>query len=164
MKSKKPKLKPKPTITAILLLLMAQYTISALKPLRQPIKPLESEIRSEVRLSDGVYLMGNYPPYTIEAIVLGIITTIEIRELAECESTTNPEAYNMKDIHYNLDGTISIGSFGLLQFSKTTFYEYAPLAGILNPDIGNTEHQIETAEYMISIGLGNRWSCWNRIE
>ena len=141
-------------LIALFLLLTTKYSLSQVERVRQFDLIQESDL----------FLQGSYPPYTIEAIVLGVVTTIEIRELAHCESTTNPEAYNMKDIHYNDDGTISIGSFGLLQFSKTTFYEYAPLAGILNPDIGNTEHQIETAEYMISIGLGNRWSCWNRIE
>ena len=157
MKSKKPKLKPKPTITAILLLLMAQYTISALKPLRQPIKPLESEIRSEVRLSDGVYLMGNYPPYTIEAIVLGIITTIEIRELAECESTTNPEAYNMKDIHYNDDGTISIGSYGLLMFSEPTWREECVERFKIKDNISSPELQIKCAELLLEAGESYRW-------
>lgn len=71
--------------------------------------------------------------------------------LAMCESSFNPNAWNKKDPND--------GSKGLLQFQDITFYRYAPLAGVENPDIWNVEHQIKTAEYMISLGLRYHWSC-----
>ena len=104
-------------------------------------------------------------PFTIKVRVLGsIFSTPTIRDLIACESSGNPNAKNLKDVHYDLKGNKSIGSFGILQFSKNTFYEYAEKAKVRNPNINNPEQQIRVAEYMISIGLGNRWSCWEKVK
>lgn len=133
---------------------------------REPVTALESLFlrdRGQYQpdlLIKGSFLKSNQPPVTIEPTTLGSLMTPEIRELAICESTMNPNAINENDIHYNADGSISIGSFGLLQYSIPTFEEYAPKAGVINPDIMNPRHQIKTAKYMLELGLGERWSCY----
>ena len=116
--------------------------------------------RNDYMISDGLFLKPTYPPFTIRAIVLGVITTVEIKDLALCESTTNPEAENLKDIHYNDDGTISVGSFGVLQFSKPTFQEFCVEKYRLTDDLFCPEIQIICAEKMISEGYGDRWACY----
>lgn len=95
--------------------------------------------------------------------VLGNLTGT-IDRLILCESGGDPYAINENDVHYNSDGSVSIGSFGILQFSENTFYEYAPMAGVVSPVLMNPQHQIKTAKYMISIGLANRWTCWDKIN
>jgi len=69
-----------------------------------------------------------------------------------CESQHNVKAHNPKDPYG--------GAHGVGQFLKPTFYHYAPLAGVENPDINNPEHQIHTMAYMFSIGEAKQWTCW----
>ena len=49
-------------------------------------------------------------------------------------------------------------SYGILQFQKGTWKEYAPLAGISSTPM-NPVAAIQVASYMISIGQLYRWSC-----
>ena len=134
-------------LIALFLLLTTKYSLSQVERVRQFDLIQESDL----------FLQGSYPPYTIEAIVLGVVTTIEIRELAHCESTTNPEAYNMKDIHYNDDGTISIGSYGLLMFSEPTWREECVERFKIKDNISSPELQIKCAELLLEAGESYRW-------
>jgi hypothetical protein len=86
--------------------------------------------------------------------------TPEIEALIECESQWNPDAINKNDIHYNSDGTISVGSFGILQYSEATFQEFCVNKYHLRDDLLDPFIQIRCAKKMISEGYGNRWSCW----
>jgi len=115
---------------------------------------------NEYIISNNLFLKPMGPPFTIRAIVLGVITTVEIEDLALCESSINPEAENLKDIHKNPDGTISIGSYGLLQFGKPTFQEFCVEKYKLTNDLFCPEVQIICAEKMISEGYGGRWACY----
>jgi len=100
-------------------------------------------------------------PFTIRVKVLGsIFSTPTIRDLIDCESSGDPNAKNLKDVHYDLKGNKSIGSFGILQFSKPTFQEYCINKYGLRNDLFDPEIQIICAEKMISEDLGNRWGCW----
>jgi len=71
-----------------------------------------------------------------------------IEDLVECESGGNPDALGDNG-----------RAHGVLQFHRPTFEQYAPLAGVINPDIWNEEQQRRTANYMISIGEICQWTC-----
>ena len=49
--------------------------------------------------------------------------------------------------------------FGVFQFSKPTFYEFAPKLNFQNPDPLNPDQNIELAAYMMSEGQAWRWGC-----
>lgn len=68
-----------------------------------------------------------------------------------CESSYNPNAYVPMDVTGR--------AVGLFQFHDDTFYEFAKKLGLPDPDIFNPYQQIETAAYMFSIGLKDRWTC-----
>jgi len=70
----------------------------------------------------------------------------------ECESNFNPKAVNPKD-----------PSYGIAQFVPSTFYRYASVAGIENPDIDNTAQQIQLMAYMFSIHQEHQWTCWRNL-
>lgn len=70
--------------------------------------------------------------------------------LIQCESKGNAYALNPCD-------TDGLPAKGILQFKQKTFDYYAPLAGVKEPDIWNSQHQIKTAKYMINIGLVGKW-------
>lgn len=90
-----------------------------------------------------------------QSIQNGILITPKTAEiivcLIRCESMGNPNAWNKNDPN---DGSKSI-----LQFQDSTFDFYSIKAGIEKPDIWNIQHQIITANYMISNGLLNQWTC-----
>ena len=124
-------------------------------------KGIKIDISEEMSTDKLVIVNDSYiraidNPVIIENEILGNVLSC----MAFKESSYNSEAVNMKDIHYCSDGSYKVGSFGLLQFGTDTFNEYAPLAGINNPDIWDSNHQIITANYMLSIGLGERWSTY----
>jgi len=155
-------MKPKPNISklliATLLLLIATYTMSAFKPVREPIKP-------HVQESSMYFSSKNCPPFTIKVRILGsIITSPTIRDLIDCESKGKIYAENLTDIHKWKDGTLSIGSFGILQFGKPTFQEFCVEKYGLRNDLFSPEIQIRCAEKMISQNYEQRWGCWEIIN
>lgn len=81
----------------------------------------------------------------------------EIREISFCESRTNPKALNPKDT----DGTRSVG---LLQFKDKTFYNWAKLAEIDEPDVWNPWQQIVIYRWAKENDLLNHWGCWNQLS
>jgi len=104
-------------------------------------------------------------PFTIHAKVLGsILTTPTIRNLIDCESGGNIYAVNTKDIHYLSSGEIEIGSYGVLQFSPSTFQEFCVIKYSLRDDLFDPEIQILCAEQMISEGYGGRWGCYKLVD
>lgn len=71
------------------------------------------------------------------------------------ESGDDQTAHNLNDPYG--------GAIGTCQFLAPTFYSYAPLAGIKNPDINNREHQIQTMAYMFSLGEAKQWTEWRKL-
>jgi len=113
---------------------------------------------------------------TIEPLT---VTTIEVKELTidqkitkyanqygvnpqsitktiECESRFKETAYNASDPYG--------GAFGVAQFLKPTFYYYAKIVRIENPDIWNTDQQLEIMSYMFSIGQAKQWTCARNLK
>lgn len=82
-----------------------------------------------------------------------------IHKLAVCETGLNNNAINWNDVHRWKDGTISRGSFGLLQYGKPTFQEFCVDKYGLENDIWDPEIQIECASRMIDDGYLCRWGC-----
>lgn len=74
-----------------------------------------------------------------------------MRKTIECESQFKETAYNASDPYG--------GAFGVAQFLKPTFYRYAKIVKIENPDIWNTDQQLEIMGYMFSIGQAKQWTC-----
>lgn len=81
-------------------------------------------------------------------------TDVILQKIAKCESSLNPKAWNKSDPHG--------GSKGLFQFQNSTFYNYAKILEIENPDIWNVEQQAEIASYMVSIGEAHQWTCFRK--
>ncbi len=76
-------------------------------------------------------------------------------KVIKCESRGNTAAYNPKDS----DG---LPAYGVLQFKKTTFKQYATEIGIEKQDIWNPEQQIQVASYMWTLKGGKeQWGCYN---
>lgn len=80
----------------------------------------------------------------------------QLTEVAKCESSLDPNAWNKTDP----EG----GSKGIFQFQPSTFLKYSKEIDVQNPDIWNSEQQIEVAAYMFSLKQQNQWSCWNIIR
>lgn len=73
-----------------------------------------------------------------------------LRKLIRCESQNT----NVARIDSN-----GVMSYGILQFNgKATWNQYAPQAGISSTPM-NPRAAIKVADYMISHGLGHRWTC-----
>jgi len=157
-------------LSTIFILPLIIYSSLAQNSLSEPIRPQESDFYLRDRhqevvdivTSEDLFLKGHYPPYNISETTLGSIMTPEIERIAYCESRLNPNAVNNKDVHYNFKGeVISIGSFGILQFSQETFQEFCVDKYHLRDDLFSPLVQIECAKKMISEGYGERWSCYN---
>lgn len=141
----------------------------SLLPLATSIHNLITEI-PELTILQGNTLVGRTPPESpiiqvlnvkIQEIDLnGINTLLKVKypeiadiliKLIECESGFNPDAWNKKDPNG--------GSIGILQYQIPTFYYYASKYGIENPDIWNSEQQIELAVYLIQDNKITLWTC-----
>jgi hypothetical protein len=72
-------------------------------------------------------------------------------KIIACESSYNPRAWNKNDPNG--------GSMGIAQFQTATFYGHAKELKIPNPDIWDTEQQIQVMAYMISKGKARHWTC-----
>lgn len=83
------------------------------------------------------------------------IDPVPLKKTAWCESHYDMSKHNGTDPNG--------GSFGGLQYQKRTFYTYAKLAGIENPDIHNKVHQAKTGAYMFSIGEAKQWTTWRAL-
>ena len=92
------------------------------------------------------------PPFLITGEVYGTLIDCLIHH----ESGGNKWAWNKKDPFG--------GAKGILQFLQPTFDYFAPKAGITNPNIWNEEHQRKTADYMLSQGLLNQWTCGRKCD
>ena len=118
---------------------------------------------SKIEATEFSYVSGNSlikryvdPP---KVVVLGYKVSDDIISfLIACESSGNPLAFNPKD-------TDGLPAKGILQFKDKTFYRFAELLKIENPDIWNPSQQIKIAEYMLSKGMGYSWgNCWKLIN
>ena len=84
------------------------------------------------------------------------------REMAFCESGNkrnlmgNPKAINPKDP--------TTRSVGLLQFKDKTFYGWAKLAELDDPDIWNPIHQIIIFRWAEENNLLNHWGCLKKVK
>jgi len=76
-------------------------------------------------------------------------------KLAQCESSLNPKAWNKRDPYG--------GAKGLFQFLEPTFYFYAKVYQIENPDIWSVEDQIELTAYLIQDNKLSLWTCGRKI-
>ena len=78
----------------------------------------------------------------------------EFLAVGKCESKLRASAFNPKDPNG--------GSKGVFQFQPETFKYFSKKAGLINADVWNPWHNIETAAYMFSLGeKGKRhWSCY----
>jgi hypothetical protein len=77
----------------------------------------------------------------------------------ECES----------GLRYNVWGD-DRKSFGIAQFRKETFYEFAAMArpemkiaGLWPPVWQNPQHQVFLLEWGIDNGYGKRWTCYRML-
>ena len=157
-------MKPKPKgnlfpLLAVILLLTSYLSFSQAK---RPREPYSVSIDSS-----SLYLRSSLSsPVTIKVYVLGsIMTTPEIRDLIECESGGNPNAINLDDVHYDIEGNKYIGSFGLLMFGIPTWeHECVERFGI-EDDIDNPNLQIQCTELLLEAGEHWRWeNCWRIIH
>jgi len=119
----------------LLLFLMASLVLAQ--------KPPRTQSGGSESLSD-CFIEGPRIPYIPQVETYGAL----IEDLVECESGGNPDALGDNG-----------RAHGVLQFHRPTFEQYAPLAGVINPDIWNEEQQRRTANYMISIGEICQWTC-----
>ena len=162
-------------IVALLLFLTMKYSLCKKESLREPV--VEPKIEPILRQESDFYLKSSYPAFTIENHVLGslmgdaretkssqLTMNDELNRLIMCESSGNIYAENLKDIHKWKDGTISVGSYGILQFGKPTFQEFCVERYGLRDDLFDPEIQIRCAEKMISEGYEYRWGCWDIIH
>lgn len=85
-----------------------------------------------------------------EAVRYGIHAS-SLKRVAKCESGYNKDAINTNDPNG--------GSKGILQFQSKTFYQNAAILKIENPDIWNTDQQIQVAAYLFSKGEASQWTC-----
>jgi len=76
--------------------------------------------------------------------------------LAVCESGFNTFAWNKKDPND--------GSKGLFQYQDLTFYHYAKVYKIKNPDIWNARQQIQLTSYLIRDNMLYLWTCGRRYD
>jgi soluble lytic murein transglycosylase-like protein len=83
------------------------------------------------------------------------VSSEQLIKVMKCESNFDPEAYNGSDQNG--------GSFGIMQFQKSTFYSYSKKLEIENPDIKNVEQQIKVSAYMFSLGQSKQWSCSRKL-
>ena len=75
--------------------------------------------------------------------------------VANCESRFNKDAWNKSDPND--------GSKGVFQFQDKTFYGFAKIYNIENPNIWNPFQQINLAIYMMKDGLSYHWACYNKL-
>ena len=80
----------------------------------------------------------------------------EIREVSFCESRINNKALNPNDPDTR--------SVGLLQFKDKTFFKWAKLAEIDEPDIWNPWQQIVLYRWAKENNLLNHWSCYRTLS
>ena len=144
----------------IFILTLGNYIFSSENSLRVLVKPYESEIR----LSDGAYLQGNYPPFTIEAEVLGSLVEIdeainranltsyaELNRIIWYESRNDPTAKNPNSSAFGLCQMIkSTREWVAQDIKKETGYEI---------DYENSEDQLKACIYLYEEGVKeNEWA------
>lgn len=72
--------------------------------------------------------------------------------ILECESSGKHDAVG--------DGGIA---YGIAQFHKDTFYEFAALMGMQPADWHNSIHQLRVMNWALDHGYGGRWSCYRKL-
>lgn len=72
--------------------------------------------------------------------------------VARCESEFRADVYG--------DGG---KAYGVFQFHKPTFTEFAKKFGDESLEYKNLEHNVELAMWAISQGKGHHWTCYNKL-
>ena len=55
-------------------------------------------------------------------------------------------------------------SYGIAQFRKETFYEFAALAGFIHFQYKNPIHQLRVMNWALDHGYGRRWTCYRKLK
>lgn len=54
-------------------------------------------------------------------------------------------------------------AYGIAQFWEKTFYWFADMAGLENPDWYNKEQQLYLLEWGLRNGYAHHWTCWQKL-
>lgn len=76
-----------------------------------------------------------------------------MNQIMMCESSMRPNVWGD-------DGK----SYGIAQFRKETFYEFAHMAHIYRPNWFNTDQQIYLLAWGLDHGYAKRWTCYRKIH
>jgi hypothetical protein len=102
------------------------------------------------QISPGNGAPVHYSQVEINQMLARTVNTYDLRKLIQCESQ------NTNIARMDSNGKIS---FGLLQFNGTdTWSQFAPLAGVSGTAMNPTA-AIQVADWMISHGFLDRWTC-----
>lgn len=83
----------------------------------------------------------------------------DLHTVVKCESSYRADAVNMQDSH-----KLSNGSWGISQFSKETFAQYAKEMGREYTNPMNPREALDVMGYMFSKGKQKHWSCARLIK
>ena len=72
--------------------------------------------------------------------------------IIECESSGKHNAVGDDGI-----------SYGIAQFRKETFYEFAKQAGMKKVYYHNPIHQLKVMNWALDNGYGYRWTCYRKL-
>lgn len=75
-------------------------------------------------------------------------------DILECESSGRHNVYGKQDHG---------ASYGIAQFRKDTFYEFAKQAGMKHMRYRNPVHQLRVMNWALDNGYGNRWTCFRKL-
>jgi len=91
---------------------------------------------------------------------------VTLASLVDClcweETKYDADAINWNDWHLTIDGNWEQGSFGCLQYSKSTFQEYCVDKYNLEDNIFNCSVQRKCAVKMLEENKGHRWTTYNK--
>jgi len=115
-----------------------------------------------VTIQDSAFIAQS--PHYVEKFVT-------LASLVDClcweETKDNPDAINWNDWHLTNEGIWEQGSFGCMQFSKSTFREFCiegyKLAQEDN-DVFDCGVSRQCAKQMVDDGYGERWSTWYKCN
>lgn len=75
--------------------------------------------------------------------------------IIECESSGRHNVYGKQDHG---------ASYGIAQFRRETFYEFAKKAGMKKMRYVNPIHQLRVMNWALDHGYGNRWTCFRKLS
>lgn len=76
-----------------------------------------------------------------------------VKAIIQCESSGRTKVWG--DDHV---------SYGIAQFRKETFYEFAAMARLKHADIKNPKQQVYLLNWGLDHSYGNRWTCYRKIK